>query len=65
MKKKEYLAYKKELNRRKQYAKRAYQSISSTCGKVGREELRVSHDGCLILLEVFIQDLNKRYKEDR
>lgn len=65
MKKKEYLAYKKELNRRKKYAKRAYQSISPTCGKVGREELRGSHDRCLILLEVFIQDLNDNYKEGR
>lgn len=65
MKKKEYLAYKKELNRRKRYANRAYQSISPTCGKAGREELRGSHDRCLILLEVFIQDLNDNYKEGK
>lgn len=64
MKKKEYLAFKKEVNKRKVYAKKAYQNISPTCGKVGRQELRGCRDRCLLLLEVFIRDLNDSYKKD-
>lgn len=63
MKKKEYLAFKKEVNKRKVYAKKAYQTISPTCGKVGREELRGCRDRYLILLKAFIQDLNNNYKK--